>query len=271
MFFYKCILELINNQTKLMKMNIKYKKILLSLIGISCTTVFANRIEGAYQRQKLLEEKLNKMTEDQNLEYLRNKANDKADMWQRKINKKNDSFQKEELRKLSKVMKKNPEKDFTDFKKGIVKQNISLIKEESEDELDQTNEKQKEADFLRQRSFGEKTTDLKKYDGENSTDDSEDDDFIQKFEKNHKQSGVSHLFKQPEIPASMKMVRIRSSGSTVSKENNSLFGQDSVPLSMTQSKIFKWEDTKFYDSDGNYGVTKEDLVNQNFYTQTIRK
>jgi hypothetical protein len=118
---------------------------------------------------------------------------------------------------------------------------------------------------LIQGNFVKKTTNLEKSDGENSTDESEDDDFIQKFENNRKRSGLSPLFKQLEIPASMKTAGIRSSGSTVSKENNASFGQNSVPLSMTQSKIFKWGDTKFYDSDGNYGVTKKELAHQSGY------
>jgi hypothetical protein len=78
-------------------MNKKYKKILLFLIVISCTMVFASKFEGAEERQKVLEEKLNKIPEDQKLEYLRAKVKGSADMWQGKTNEKNDSFQKEEL------------------------------------------------------------------------------------------------------------------------------------------------------------------------------
>jgi hypothetical protein len=127
MFFYKYILEFNNKQIKSMKNEYKIqKKILLSLIGISCTTVFASQFEGAAERQKVLEEKLNKMTEDQKLKYLRNKANGKAATWQGKINQKNSSFQEEELRKLSKLMKKNLEKILRLLRRGLLR-TMSLL------------------------------------------------------------------------------------------------------------------------------------------------
>ncbi len=82
---------------------------------------------------------------------------------------------------------------------------------------------------MTQRSFVKNAANLEKSDGENSTEESEDDDFIQKFKNNCKQSGLSPVFKQPEISASMKAARIGSSGSAVSKENNDSFGRIPLP------------------------------------------